>query len=189
MDDIVRQAIAKWPHVPHCFGWLGLGMRGQWFLRDDQVQAQGPFAADGAGTPRSKGALLEHDKLIAFIGRNYETDATGQWFFQNGPQRVYVELEAAPWVWRLTPTAGRLQVRTHTGRDVDVQGCVLDEQGRLYLHTPLGLGIVHTQDVLLAAQAIEAGEWEPQEIPAADLPSRFGFVRSPQARPSRQAGP
>ena len=24
MDDIVRQAIAKWPNVPHCYGWLGL---------------------------------------------------------------------------------------------------------------------------------------------------------------------
>ena len=104
MDDIVRQAIAKWPNVPHCFGWLGLDMRGQWFLRDDHAQAQGPFAAARRGAAQSsKGALLQHDKLIGFIGRNYEADAAGQWFFQNGPQRVYVELEATPWVWRLTP--------------------------------------------------------------------------------------
>ena len=27
MDDIVRQAIAKWPNVPHCYGWLGLDMK------------------------------------------------------------------------------------------------------------------------------------------------------------------
>ncbi|MFZ9138137.1 MAG: DUF2946 family protein, partial [Hylemonella sp.] len=24
MDDIVRQAMAKWPNVPACYGWLGL---------------------------------------------------------------------------------------------------------------------------------------------------------------------
>ncbi|MEO6353290.1 MAG: DUF2946 family protein, partial [Burkholderiaceae bacterium] len=22
MDEIVKQAIAKWPDVPHCYGWL-----------------------------------------------------------------------------------------------------------------------------------------------------------------------
>ena len=58
---------------------------------------------------------------------------------------------------------------------------MLDEQGRLYLQTPLGFGIVHTQDTLLAAEAIEVGTWVPQEIPASALPARFGFVRSPQA--------
>src|SRR4030095_7710788 len=89
MDDIVRQAIAKWPNVPHCFGWLGLDARGNWYMRDDRVQAAGPF-------PQSKGSLLKHDKLIDFIQRNYECDEQGQWFFQNGPQRVYVELEGTP---------------------------------------------------------------------------------------------
>ncbi len=43
MDDIVRQAIAKWPNVPDCYGWLGLDARGRWFMRDDAVQAQGSF--------------------------------------------------------------------------------------------------------------------------------------------------
>ena len=43
MDDIVRQAMAKWPHVPHCFGWLGLDARGDWYMRDDAAQAAGPF--------------------------------------------------------------------------------------------------------------------------------------------------
>jgi hypothetical protein len=33
---------------------------------------------------------------VNFIQRNYDHDAQGQWFFQNGPQRVYVELEATP---------------------------------------------------------------------------------------------
>lgn len=38
MDDLVRQAMAKWPHVPDCHGWLGLDSRGQWYMRDDRVQ-------------------------------------------------------------------------------------------------------------------------------------------------------
>ena len=71
MDDIVKQALAKWPNVPDCYGWLGLDARGRWYLRDDATQVAGAF-------PQSKGQLLEHDKLIAFIERNYEADAGGQ---------------------------------------------------------------------------------------------------------------
>ncbi len=94
MDDIVKQALAKWPHVPDCWGWLGLDMRGNWWLRDADTQAQGLF-------PHSKGSRLEHEKLLAFIGRDYEATAQGHWFFQNGPQRVYVELKSPPMVWRV----------------------------------------------------------------------------------------
>ena len=85
MDDLVLQAMAKWPNVPDCYGWLGLDARGDWYMRDDQTQAQGSFT-------QSKGSRLTHDKLIAFIGRNYTCDKQGQWYFQNGPQRVYVAL-------------------------------------------------------------------------------------------------
>ncbi len=175
MDDIVRQAIAKWPNVPHCFGWLGLDTRGNWYMRDDRVQAAGAF-------PASKGSLLKHDKLIDFIQRNYECDAQGQWFFQNGPQRVYVELEVTPWVWRLGEGH---RVTAHTGQPARPHRMVLDEQGRLYLHTDLGFGLVHTLDVAQAADAIEQGVWAPEEIPAEELPQRFGYLRSPAA--ARQA--
>ncbi|MEG1326098.1 MAG: DUF2946 family protein, partial [Janthinobacterium sp.] len=34
MDDLVKQALAKWPNVPHCYGWLGLDARGHWRMRD-----------------------------------------------------------------------------------------------------------------------------------------------------------
>jgi hypothetical protein len=177
MDDIVRQAIAKWPNVPHCYGWLGLDARGNWYMRDDRAQAAGPF-------PQSKGSLLQHEKLIDFIHRNYDRDERGQWFFQNGPQRVYVELEAAPWVWRLGPGAS---VTAHSGQAAHAKRCVLDERGRLYLDTDLGFGLVHTLDVEHAAEAVEAGLWTPEEMAADDLPLRFGYVRSPAAL--RQATP
>jgi hypothetical protein len=177
MDDIVKQALAKWPHVPHCHGWLGLDARGNWYLRDDRAQAAGPFRV-------SKGSMLRHDKLIEFIQRNYEHDGDGQWFFQNGPQRVYVELEATPWIWRIGED---LSVRSHTGRPVEPSACLLDEEGKLYLAAPIGLGLVHTQDVALAAEAIEQGRWQPEDVRAIDLPARFGFVISPAAQKKEPA--
>ncbi len=180
MDEIVRQAIAKWPKVPACYGWLGLDARGNWYMRDDRTQAAGPFAAlDAAGSLASKGSRLLHEKLIDFIQRNYESDASGQWFFQNGPQRVYVELQATPLIWRVDAQPG-FAVTAHTGQAAIVQRCVLDEQGRLYLQTDLGFGLVHTLDMAHAADALEQGLWLPEELPALDLPARFGYVRSPQ---------
>jgi hypothetical protein len=175
MDDIVKQALAKWPNVPHCYGWLGLDARGNWYMRDDRTQSQGPFTT-------AKGSMLRHEKLIDFIQRNYDRDAEGQWFFQNGPQRVYVELEAAPFVWRIADDKD-FAVTAHTGQPVDaISACLLDELGRLYLATPLGLGLVHTQDVALAAEAVEQGLWTPDAVRAGDLPQRFGHVLSPAAR-------
>lgn len=179
MDDIVRQAMAKWPNVPDCYGWLGLDARGNWYLRDDRAQAAGPFAG---GNAQAKGALLQHEKLIEFIGRNYAADARGCWYFQNGPQRVYVELAATPWVWRIQPDGS---VRSHTGRPAQVQACVLDEAGHVYLQTDLGFGLVHTQDVAQAADAVHAGTWVLQELAAAALPQHFGYVPSPDVLSKR----
>lgn len=176
MDDIVKQAMHKWPNVPDCYGWLGLDERGQWYMRDDAAQARGAFTSGQAG---AKGALLTHSKLVDFIARNYEADAQGRWYFQNGPQRVFVELQSAPWVWRLSSDG---VITSHTGHVAEYRQCLLDESGRVYLHTHLGLGLVHTMDVALAAQQIEAGHWSPQEVDAAELPERFHFVRSPQAQ-------
>ena len=189
MDDIVKAAMAKWPNVPHCYGWLGLDARGNWYMRDDNAQAAGAFCAASPEPGRqlaSKGSLLKHDKLIDFIQRNYAADdsstsqAKGQWFFQNGPQRVYVELEATPFVWRVDG-APDFEVTAHTGQVAITQRCIIDEHGRVYLETALGFGLVHTQDMLQAANAIESGLWVPQEVLAHDLPKRFGYVRSPEA--------
>jgi hypothetical protein len=184
MDDIVRQAIAKWPNVPDCYGWLGLDARGNWYMRDDRAQAAGPFGgvagADAARNTAAKGSLLKHDKLIDFIQRNYESDAAGRWFFQNGPQRVYVELQATPLIWRVGLAPG-FEITAHTGRPARAQRCIVDETGRLYLETDLGFGLVHTQDMMHAADAVEQGLWVPEEWPASNLPTRFGYVVSPQA--------
>ena len=181
MDDIVKQALARWPNVPHCYGWLGLDARGNWYMRDDAAQAAGPFAGlSAAGTRESKGSLLKHEKLIEFIQRNYACDALGQWFFQNGPQRVYVELEITPWVWRITATAqSKFSVAAHDGQRAQVKSCVQDELGRAYLDTDIGFGLVHTQDVEHVADALEAGLWPLLEIHSGELAGQFGYIASP----------
>lgn len=172
MDDIVKAALLKWPHVPHCHGWLALDARGDWYMRDEQAQAAGPF-------PLVKGSRVVHDKLREFIHRNYLADEHGAWFFQNGPQRVYVELEATPWVWRLTAGPGAPAVTSHTGVPAQVAEALVDEHGRLFLATDLGLGLVHTLDMDLAAEAVEPGLWAPREVVFAELPARHGYRLSP----------
>ena len=173
MDDIVKAALRKWPNVPHCHGWLALDARGDWYMRDERVQAAGPF-------PQVKGSRIDHDKLREFIHRNYAHDEVGAWFFQNGPQRVYVALEAAPYVWRVDVAPG-WPVHAHTGQAAQVQGCWLDEQGRLFLNTDLGHGLVHTVDMGVAAQAVEAGAWQPKDMPFGQMPGHFGYRLQPGA--------
>jgi hypothetical protein len=179
MDEMVEAALRKWPNVPHCYGWLALDARGDWYMRDDRIQHAGPF-------PQVKGSRILHDKLLGFIQRNYACDADGAWFFQNGPQRVYVTLEAAPFVWRLEEAgAGRPPaLRAHTGTPAQqVREAIVDEAGKLYLATELGLGIVHSLDMHLAAPAVEAGWWQPVEVDAARLPGRHGYRRVPEPPP------
>lgn len=174
MDDIVKAALKKWPNVPNCHGWLGLDARGDWYLRDESTQAAGPF-------PEVKGSRIVHEKLIEFINRNYEADGQGAWFFQNGPQRVYLQLEAAPWVLGVQREGGDFKVETHTRLAVsEVRGVWLDELGRLFLDTERGLGVVRSMDMDAAASAVEAGAWVPQDITFAELPRRFAYCLSPQ---------
>ena len=95
MDDLVKQALAKWPNVPHCYGWLGLDARGHWRMRDQRAQQQ-----------QLPGDKIAHTALLGFINRNYDHDERGCWFFQNGPQRVYLNLEATPYIARSDPQHG-----------------------------------------------------------------------------------
>ncbi len=174
MDAIVDAALRKWPNVPHVYGWLGLCARGDWYLRDARTQAAGPF-------PEAKGSRIEHRRLREFIERNYAADAAGCWYFQNGPQRVYVELECAPWVWRLTEPDAGLAIESHTGQAAQFESAWLDAAGRLFLTTDLGLGLVHSADMERASRAIENGLWRVSECLFESLAARFGHVVSPLA--------
>jgi Protein of unknown function (DUF2946) len=173
MDELVKQAMRKWPHVPDCYGWLGLDNRGQWRMRDEQVQKQGHFQTDQIA---AKGAVILHDKLIEFISRNYTVDSRACWYFQNGPQKVYVELQSTPYIWRLNDN---WQATAHTGHQTEVQTCWVDENGCVYLQTELGFGLLHSWDVGLAAEAIAKQRWAVKDCMSENLPQQFGYEMSP----------
>jgi len=144
-------------------------------MRDERCQSRGEFAS---GIEGAKGSLLQHERLLEFIARNYAVDAQGRCYFQNGPQRVYVELESTPWIWRVESD---FTVRSHTGEQQVPNDCLVDENGFVYLLCPLGLGLVHTLDVAMVASAIEQGKWVPHEVTSSDIPSKYHFITSPRA--------
>jgi len=126
MDPSVIAAMAKWPDVPDCLGWLSLDRRGRW---------------------RLQGSPVVHAGLAEFIGRNYacdETDRCGAWFMQNGPQRVWVELQATPWIFRLDGTG----FTTHTGLPVGrITAAWLVDNESLCLAGECGFGLVDDRDL------------------------------------------
>ncbi|MEX3945093.1 DUF2946 family protein [Paraburkholderia sp. BR10937] len=195
MDDIVKQALARWPNVPHCTGWLMLDARGNWRMRDEAAQAQ-----------NAPGTAIRHEALLGFINRNYERDEQGQWYFQNGPQRVYVELEYTPWIVRLA--AGRdgddaLTLTDQGGQTFEPVAAYLDEAGSVIFadaSAPPRAALLHDHDLDLftdhATLADDANSgtfhWRAdaalplQPIKRADVSKRFAFVTSP-ARAEREA--
>lgn len=135
MDPLVKDAIARWPDVPAVFGWLSLDARGRW-----RLHPQGQAAQGGAGES------ITNPQILGFINRNYERDDDGRWYFQNGPQRVFVRLDAAPYVLRLSDDGGSLV--THTDAPVDtITAWWLDDAGQLYAMAPQGPGIVLDRDL------------------------------------------
>jgi hypothetical protein len=116
--------ISGWPDVPACYGWLSLDRRGQWRLR---------------------GGTVTHRGLRDFLNRGYGRDAEGHFFVQNGPQRVFVDLEYTPWVLHLT-SAGTLE--THTGHPIGApRGAAVDEEGNLLLEIADGIALVCDRDL------------------------------------------
>jgi hypothetical protein len=196
MDEIVKQAIAKWPNVPAVYGWLSLDRRGVW---------------------RIKGDAVTNDILAGFIGRNYGHDDEGRWFFQNGPQRVFVALDYTPYIYRIAWDAdaqAALRIETHTGAAVhSIKSAWLDEAGILLLATEHGAGMVDDRNLerLLACFSDAAGNALDEDtvaariqqlqaggsadirlrygddrvalnaIAAAAVAAKFGFAREPQA--------
>jgi Protein of unknown function (DUF2946) len=140
MDPIVIQAMAKWPNVPNVYGWLRLSRRGQWLIKGDKIA---------------------NPAVVAFIGRNYAADERGRWYFQNGPQRVFVTLEYTPFV---IETAGEdpQALVTHTGLAIArVSGAWVDESGSLLLRWGGGLGLMNGRDLAAVAARFADARGEP----------------------------
>ena len=193
MDDIVKQAMAKWPNVPHCYGWLALDARGNWRMRDE--------AAQRAGTPGDK---LANAALVGFINRNYAHDDKGRWYFQNGPQRVYVNLEATPFIARTDPAQGFV---LQTGQALAaVEAAYMSDAGAVILQAGEIVAQLDDRDVaqVLAraeldgqpasveaimawleddsaelALALPGGRVRVERLAAEALQRRFGYVQAP----------
>jgi hypothetical protein len=187
MEEWVLRAIKRWPNVPALFGWLRLDRRGRWLI---------------------KGETISRPQIIDTINRNYAADELGRWYFQNGPQRGYMELEYAPLVLR----AGADDVlTTHTDLRVEqVSEAFMDETGALLLvteHGPAALiddeldwalqrmtvsGRVIDDDRLACALAVPSGtvtsivlrlgtqSIQIKRLNAALAPAHLHFVRDPQ---------
>jgi hypothetical protein len=198
MDEIVAQSLKKWPNVPHCYGWLALDARGTWRMRDQPTQDQ-----------NLPGDKIVHAALIGFIDRNYDCDAQGRWYFQNGPQRVYINLELTPYIARTDPEHGFV---LHTGATLDrIDSVWLSESGRLLLGFCDGrrqtIAALDDRDLAQCLPALTIGdaavhdvqllEWMEggseilvlhrlghtipvQRIVQADIAQRFHFVLRPQ---------
>jgi hypothetical protein len=177
MDDIVLRSMLKWPNVPAVYGWLRLDRRGRWLIR--MPDRHGPPAAPD-GVPCFE--RVANPAMIEFIGRNYTHDSEGRYFFQNGPQRVYVALEYTPWIWHIDGSA--LHLVAHTGAPAgDPREAYVDEQGGLVVVCTPGVGAVLDRDLAALAEGIrdQAGN-------ALDLEALIGSVHEGRTARARIAG-
>ena len=150
MDDAVARSKAKWPNVPAVYGWLSLDRRGNW---------------------RIKGQKIANAALRDFIGRNYEPDARGCWYFQNGPQRVFVTLAYAPFVFHYEGQ----RLMDQCGRGVCARETYLDDEGSVLILGERGVGLLDDRDLERYAERAE----QLLPIRRADAAARFGFVPEP----------
>ncbi len=202
MDDIVARAMAKWPNVPAVYGWLALDRRGQWSIKSAEPGSSVTAAAEFEPVANSK--------LIEFIGRNYGHDDAGSWYFQNGPQRVYVTLAYTPLVYRIARTHP-LSFETHSGAPcAELRSVWMDEAGNLLFVTEHGPGLLLDRDLTRGLEALSYADGHPLEeerlvalieeggdaagvyfntgavnlplalIKAEEAPRRLGYVREPQ---------
>ena len=146
--------MARWPDVPAVYGWLNLDRRGNWLIKGDRIANRG---------------------VTDFIGRNYAADENGRWYFQNGPQRVFVTLEYTPFI--VTTKDDPDALATHTAQPVDrVSGAWVDESGSLILRWAGGIGVVNDRD--LAAVSALFGDVHGKSLSDAALGKAF----DPQTR-------
>lgn len=156
MDQAVLRSLARWPDVPAVYGWLALDRRGNWLLRE---AAAGRFGRIGNAALRD------------FISRNYAADERGCWYFQNGPQRVYVKLAYTPLVLHFD---GDVLV-DHCGSQVRAAATYVDDEGSLLILGQRGIGLLDDRDLARYADAAEL----PPRLARSEVETRFGFVSNP----------
>ena len=151
MDPVVARAMAKWPNVPAVYGWLALDRRGNWLIKGERI---------------GNAALRE------FIARNYAADDAGRWYFQNGPQRVYVHLAYTPLVVHYEGEA----LVDHCGRPFAARVAYLDDEGSVLMADERGIALLDDRDLGRFAEAAPS----LQRITRSEVLARFRFVPQPQ---------
>ncbi len=155
MDEQVLGAMQKWPNVPAVFGWLSLNAQGDWLLHDN-----------GGAREGQSGEKIANEQIRNFMNRNYASTEKGEWFFQNGPQRVFADLAAAPFIVRLTDDTRNLV--THSALPVlRISAWVLNEKGQLYLQTEHGAAMLAGRDMTLITPRLLVSYPAPATNPAA----------------------
>jgi len=150
MDDAVARSLARWPNVPAVYGWLELDRRGNW---------------------RIKGERIANVALREFIARNYEADDRGRWYFQNGPQRVYVTLAYTPLVVHFEGDA----LIDHCGRPFFAQETYVDDEGSVLVVQQGKIALLDDRDL---GRYAEAAERLPH-LAKSEIATRFAFVKNP----------
>jgi hypothetical protein len=150
VDELVLRGLAKWPNVPAVYGWLSLDRRGQW---------------------RIKGERIANPALREFIARNYEADPQGRWYFQNGPQRVYVRLDYTPLVVRYEGDA----LTDQCGRDFRALAMLADDGGSVLVEGENTVALLDDRDL---ARVAEHAETFPT-IRAAEVARKYRFTPDP----------
>jgi DUF2946 family protein len=187
VDEIVIRGMLKWPDVPSVYGWLSLDRRGSWMIK----------------TTAGRFERIANPAVSEFIARNYAADAQGRWYFQNGPQRVFVALDYTPWVYRLDDAGEGLLA--HTGAvPRALETLFVDDAGALLLESELGVGVLLDRDLpafveqladprgrtaerLLeevargqeARALLRGGSIRIAPVRSAEVPRLFGFVQLP----------
>ncbi len=151
MDADVLRALAKWPDVPDVYGWLQLDRRGEW---------------------RIKGEKIGNAALREFICRNYAADARGCWYFQNGPQKVYVQLAYTPLVVHCEGE----RLLDHCGQPFPFGKAHQDEEGSVLIEGERGIALLDDRDL---ARFAEQAHSLPR-LARAQVPPRFGYVPEPR---------
>jgi DUF2946 family protein len=151
VDEIVARSLAKWPNVPAVYGWLALDRRGNWLIKGERI---------------GNAALRE------FIGRNYQADEKGRWYFQNGPQRVFVSLAYTPLVVRYEGDG----LVDHCGRPFLPAEVLEDDEGSVLFAGAGTVALLDDRDLARFAEQMPAR----RRLARAEIGPQFGFTADPR---------
>ena len=153
----------KWPNVPDVYNWLELDNRGNWCIKNEKIS---------------------HKGLIKFINDHYSSDDKGRFFFQNGPQRVFVKLHSTPFILSIALNDDVIYFKTQTNQVIQqIEQFWLDNNGRLLLSWDQYLGLLSDRDLLMMSDYIVPvnanGQQEFDQISDLDITSSFSENKIP----------